>query len=451
MPALPAPGTRDLLVRLVDAWRAMIDDADLQPSPDLLSTAVLIDQGKIIATNGAAYTRHGVVPLIEELLATDGHLRACCPTAFQLAEALENLAPTPPDAIWFDLETTETATDLLVARLFEADFSQQAFVRVFNLAPGGEPVLLPEVGASLRLLPQRDVAALTGEATPVSMLLPEPTGHAFLIFRGSVPDREEIAWVERCWALASRVVQALKYLKYGVVGTDCVLLRYTPAWVNDVRRYGIRILGRPRMDVQATRYMLTAEERQQFSRYVAASLRAAPQLEDRRPPFRRATATAGDYYEGHHARERPEDKLIDLSIALEAMFSPSKGQGELRFQIALRAAALLAETPAERREIFYFLRSMYDARSQLVHGAQSPIEPVPAQPARSATVTVADIARFGDLVRQAILRLIVLYLRGQRDRDAVHRQLLDGVLGVADLTTLRADSDFERWLVEQGL
>lgn len=162
MPAMPAPGTRELLVRLVDAWRAMLDDADLQPSRDMLSTAVIIEERNLTGTNAAAYTRHGVVPLIEELLATDSHLRACCPTAFQLAEALENLAPVPPDAIWFDLEPTEAAVDLLVARLFEAEFAHEAFVRVFNLAPGAEPLPLPKVRASLQLLPDRDVAALTG-------------------------------------------------------------------------------------------------------------------------------------------------------------------------------------------------------------------------------------------------------------------------------------------------
>lgn len=59
------------------------------------------------------------------------------------------------------------------------------------------------------------------------------------------------------------------------------------------------------------------------------------------------------------------DSLIDLWVALEALFSPS--DGELRYRIALRVAYYIG-SPEEREEIYLTLVDSYDLRSQVVHG-----------------------------------------------------------------------------------
>lgn len=65
-------------------------------------------------------------------------------------------------------------------------------------------------------------------------------------------------------------------------------------------------------------------------------------------------------------RSSPQDRLIDLCIALESVF---QSQSEITFQFSL-FNSLLAETdPQKRYEIFRKLKKLYSQRSQLVHGS----------------------------------------------------------------------------------
>lgn len=65
-------------------------------------------------------------------------------------------------------------------------------------------------------------------------------------------------------------------------------------------------------------------------------------------------------------RSSPQDRLIDLCIALESVF---QSQVEITFQFAL-FNSLLAETdPQKRYEIFQKLKTLYKQRSNLVHGS----------------------------------------------------------------------------------
>jgi len=73
-------------------------------------------------------------------------------------------------------------------------------------------------------------------------------------------------------------------------------------------------------------------------------------------------------------RLRPQDKIIDLMVALEALFlsdmADHEYRGELRFRLALRAAFFLAESPSERKTIYNLFRDAYDIRSAIVHGGE---------------------------------------------------------------------------------
>lgn len=65
-------------------------------------------------------------------------------------------------------------------------------------------------------------------------------------------------------------------------------------------------------------------------------------------------------------RSSPQDRLIDLCIALESVF---QSQSEITFQFSL-FNSLLAETDFQKRhEIFRKLKKLYNQRSQLVHGS----------------------------------------------------------------------------------
>jgi Apea-like HEPN len=71
-------------------------------------------------------------------------------------------------------------------------------------------------------------------------------------------------------------------------------------------------------------------------------------------------------------RSRSDDSIIDYVIGLEALLlhdlSPGD-RGELRNRFALRGARLLADTLEERKRNFNELKTAYDVRSSIVHGA----------------------------------------------------------------------------------
>jgi hypothetical protein len=64
-----------------------------------------------------------------------------------------------------------------------------------------------------------------------------------------------------------------------------------------------------------------------------------------------------------YARELGEDRIIDLTIALESCLL-SGVEDELQYRLALRAAALLGDKPKETQ---LFLKVAYEVRSQIVH------------------------------------------------------------------------------------
>ena len=65
-----------------------------------------------------------------------------------------------------------------------------------------------------------------------------------------------------------------------------------------------------------------------------------------------------------------EDKLIDLWIGLEALFSVGIKQ-ELSYRISLRIAYFLGKTAEAREKIFNRLRESYKCRGSIVHSGQS--------------------------------------------------------------------------------
>ncbi len=69
-----------------------------------------------------------------------------------------------------------------------------------------------------------------------------------------------------------------------------------------------------------------------------------------------------------YARRAPEDRLIDLTIALESCLLGGI-RGELRYRLATRGAVLLASQrdPLETRQL---LEAVYDVRSQIVHNGK---------------------------------------------------------------------------------
>ena len=100
-----------------------------------------------------------------------------------------------------------------------------------------------------------------------------------------------------------------------------------------------------------------------------------------------------DYYHRSLGDLRLEEKLIDLMVSLESLFS-REGQ-ELRLRISLRASSLLSVgKESERANIFRNIYRLYDKRSKVIHGMEL------------VDLGIFEISLLQDYVREAIKRLI---------------------------------------------
>ena len=85
---------------------------------------------------------------------------------------------------------------------------------------------------------------------------------------------------------------------------------------------------------------------------------------DKIPPFLR---TAIARFNSSYERRDPADRLIDLVIALEALFGDGES-GSITYKVAMRGASWLHAPGSERCTSFGTLKKCYRERSSVVHG-----------------------------------------------------------------------------------
>jgi hypothetical protein len=96
-----------------------------------------------------------------------------------------------------------------------------------------------------------------------------------------------------------------------------------------------------------------------------------------------------------------EERLLDIAIALEALFLNDVKEKELRYRLALRGARFLGTTLPERLSLFREIAQLYDFRSKVAHGAT--LQNVKAA---ERSQLEASIRRASEIVRLAIRRMI---------------------------------------------
>lgn len=389
-------------------------------------------------SDDSSFKTKKVRQFLNDLLAVDSHLAACCQTPWGLARAVEILSPVAIQAS--NLSSYEGGIEIAAGRMldimFAGEYQREIYVHIYNLATETVPLPLPMFSAEVVRLSELDLPRLIGETTFASALHDPRTGTCFTKF----VDREDLddnSMFQKCWQVTHTFVQLLRYFKYGIVDMDYGGIYYMPAWVNEIRRVGIRIWGIPRKDRQDTFYALANADPSRLEEYGRAYQKLRPWIENVSVSLRQATSFAGNYFEGHNARTKPEEKLIDLVIALEVLFSPGR-EGEMRFRIAQRTALLLGKTADDRMSIKRFLIRIYDARSGLVHAGESPFSSTAKN-----KLTSEDLARLGDYVRQAILRLFILHWRGETDKNNMQALLDRCALDQSSLTSLLSNSDID--------
>ena len=121
-----------------------------------------------------------------------------------------------------------------------------------------------------------------------------------------------------------------------------------------------------------------------------------PQLIGRRNRDERFKIAVERWMEAVSHDTRSLDRLIDLRIALEALYIDSD-QGELSFRLALTAARHLGASLDERRAIQRSLRDFYSLSSRAVHGTAI---------SQLKETDVAVIEQATKLCRDGILRIV---------------------------------------------
>lgn len=472
MPPKPHHLSSDSLARLIEIRLGLVDE--IRQHPDfgqldptwILSCAVSMhdadaqtidartDNLRAFFSTASSYGIKNGRGILDELLAADDHLRACCQTPWGLARAID--LHVSDSAVGMtgggDEEGVKTAVSRMVASLYQEDFKCGIFVRLYNFDTDCLPLAIPSINAEIVRLTVQEIAELLGESTPYTSLHDGGTGTCFLRFLSSDSSNEGQAF-EAAWMKAHDLLKVMKYVKYGPIDLDYGAIYYAPIWVTRIKRHGIRFWGQPRRDRQAKFYTLTRDELPKLYAFGSAYTKLQAIIGDPQPrTLRLANSLAGTYYEGHYRRLEGErdQKLIDLVIALETLFSPGN-EGELRFRIAQRAAILLGKEAEERKTLMKFFKTVYDARSQIVHSGISAFHP-PEIPKRLAkdlrTLTDEQLVLLGDYIRQATLKILTLVWRGREEREEVNGLLDTAALDENVRLQILKESDFELALEE---
>lgn len=75
------------------------------------------------------------------------------------------------------------------------------------------------------------------------------------------------------------------------------------------------------------------------------------------------------YFYFARTSDRLEDKLINMFISLESLFSGEAERSESRYRLSLRTATLVGSVSDKKRpEVFDDIKGLYDKRSAVVHG-----------------------------------------------------------------------------------
>lgn len=110
-------------------------------------------------------------------------------------------------------------------------------------------------------------------------------------------------------------------------------------------------------------------------------------------------------YSGSHDPRHDEDRLLDLWIAIEALFSPSDAT-EVTYRVALSVANSVEIKGLSRRALFEWMKRAYGLRSDLVHG-RAPMLRKMTRLHGGKTETVSKAADdLAEVVGHALLRFL---------------------------------------------
>jgi Apea-like HEPN len=396
----------------------------------------------------AGFDGERVKAQLEEVLVRDKHLGECCPSAGELAHLCDIFFIVSSLPL-FQTPASEEKLNELFENLSQVVYGQGRFKTValshiFNFDSDQPSLHFGNI--RVERLDAPTIATVLGEMSLGSFIHPPGCGEYFIVTEHEGRCDNHVKLIVEEWQKAGRFVQVLQYLKDGVVHTDYAVPYFLPPWVNQIRKWGIFFIGNPRrVTYEGGRkfYRIDQREIAEATRWWRAyqSPTVFERLRDEQNTMRQTGIRAGDYYEYNQTDEKPVGRLIALAIALEALFSPTD-QGELTFRIAQYVSQLVGKTPSERIEIFEEIKSnFYVRRSKLIHGQYNVADYYAGR-----FVTHEECDRWASIVRRAILRFLVLYLRGTSDRKELLERFGTAALDSSEAEKVRAESAPEEFL-----
>ncbi|MDX6531095.1 MAG: hypothetical protein QOH41_3385 [Blastocatellia bacterium] len=379
---------------------------------------------------------------LEEILSEDPHLTECCESPLNLAYYVDGNFLSMFVPFIEENEVTDETYDRFFNTFSEVSYRQPfrkfALSHLYNFDSTEQ--LLRFAGVQIMRLEAGEIPGVIGDASAYNFLHNHQTGDYFVITDSSGECPNVMDWLIDERATALNFMGILRYYKDGMVDIDYTTPYFLPEWVNQIRKRGPAFVGEPRRVPYGDPtkfYRLSQVEATEVDRWwrIYQTPQVDERLENLDNELRQVLLRAGDFYETSMQQKDSVTRLINLAIALEALFSPSD-QGELSYKISLYASLLISLDAKERIENFRFVREMYDRRSKLFHGTYNV-----DRYQQGTLVTNDEMERLAAIIRISILRFLVLYLKGENSRGNILGELSNGVLDTSLIDKLRVESD----------
>lgn len=382
---------------------------------------------------------------LETVLNQDPHLKECCVNPLRFAALmdvfighfLEERNNQISEEEKFDADFKE-----FTEQIYEEPFKALTFSHVFNFDAYSDQ--LDFGNQKIRKVSVSEIPLLLGENTTYSFLHPFKSGEYFVVAEAGGVIDDDLQRMRDAHESAEELVRVLQYYKDGVVHLNYTANFFRPLWLNRLRKIGMLYWGDNRRlpyEQGKKRYFIDANEHEELKTWW--NLFSQPQIQtkfgENRNALGRIIEFAGSYFESSHTQIESIRTLIDLSIALEAAFSPHN-DGEISFQLSQLAAEFVGSDSVEKNDIFAFVKRMYKKRSRLLHGNP-----------KSYTddfVVPEDLEKFSSIIRRGLLRYVALYIDGEVDHKRVIDQIRNSLFDPDIRSKLKERSDINRLIRE---
>jgi len=368
-----------------------------------------------LGIDGASY-----VARFQGVLRSDDHLKQCCGWVSPLIDHIDrhvgslliNLMGTS------HLGEAESDWNDFLSLTYANPLKRFSYTHLFNFKTEQAPLELG--GPRIEALSPHDVADLLGENLSAVRFFQRPAeSEYFLVFEESGWVANPREWLSAKQQEANEIVFLFQLFKPGVIHTTYTVPSFSPSWVSELwsRAISPSYLGTLRScPYQKGRapYSLDQKESETLRGWVDfyQSSACKTKLMAKANGFGQMLLRSAEYYRSSLSRERAPERLVDLAIALESMFTPASAHTELTFRISQNVSQLIGDDGPARIEISKLVKKLYERRSALLHGQYDY-----GKFARGEFVSDEELDAWTDVVRKAMLRLTVLYFRGETDRE----------------------------------